>query len=595
MPTLSPDAAKVVAAVNKKFGAGTVMLGSEIQHDLVPRVPSGSLALDVILGGGWPANQWHEIIGEECLAPGTRILGADLIWHRIEDMHVGQEIVGFDEVPSGRGQGRSPEFEKGRITALGRAHLDCFEIRTEYGTTVASAGHLWLVERGGQRTWVRTDGLTERDRIAAIGAPWETDTSYEAGYIAGFYDGEGWLDNGRVRVAQVYGPTLDNALLTLEKLGYTPHVNRQKFKTKPTWQDKATVILPGRYSDLHLIGSTRPTRLLAKAESMWVGKSTRGPRVPVLSVRAVGVREVVTIGTSCKTLVADGMLSHNSHGKTALALKTIAANQERDPLWTAVWIAAEQWVPSYAAMLGVDTSRVIVVETNVMEEAYDAVIAFVESKAVDCVVLDSLPALVPGAEDEKDMDENTVGRGALLTGKFFRKVGKATKRSMLEDERPILGLIINQFRQKIGVMHGDPRTTPGGLGKNYSFFVRVEVRRDEWIEIGSSGSKTRIGQAIKCRTIKNKTAPPQQVAYFDFYFDHGGAVPPGSYDFAKEIVSVGILREVIERRGGWFYYADRKWQGAPALLESIREEITLKEQLETDVLDSVRAERLVGA
>jgi recombination protein RecA len=346
--TINAEAQKVAAAVNKKLGPGTVVLGSEIRHDLVPRIPSGSLALDVILGGGWPANQWSEIVGEE------------------------------------------------------------------------------------------------------------------------------------------------------------------------------------------------------------------------------------------------------SHGKTCIALKTIAANQERDPDWTAVWIAAEQWVPQYARMLGVDVARVLVVETNVMEEAYGAVVDFTESKAVDCIVLDSLPALVPAEEDEKDMDGNTISAGARLTGKFFRKVGKATRRSLIEHERPILGLIINQFRQKIGVLHGDPRTTPGGVGKNYSFFVRLEVRRDEWVEIGSSGSKTRIGQSIKCRTIKNKTYPPQQLAYFDFYFDQGGPVPPGSYDFAKEIVSVGILREVIERRGGWFYYDDRKWQGAPALLASLREEIRLKEGLERDVLDSVRAETLQG-
>jgi recombination protein RecA len=193
------------------------------------------------------------------------------------------------------------------------------------------------------------------------------------------------------------------------------------------------------------------------------------------------------------------LIGESSHGKTAVALKTIAANQKINPDHTTVWVAAEQWVPEYAEMCGVDTSRVIVIETNIMEEAYDAVIAFAESKAVDAIVIDSLPALSPAPEMEKNMDEMTVGRGALLTNKFFRVVGAAIKRSLVEDERAVLGIVINQYRMKIGVMHGDPRTTPGGEGKNYAFFTRCEVRRDEWIEVGPSGNKTRIGQVIKVR------------------------------------------------------------------------------------------------
>jgi recombination protein RecA len=181
------------------------------------------------------------------------------------------------------------------------------------------------------------------------------------------------------------------------------------------------------------------------------------------------------------------LIGEPSHGKTAIALKVIAANQALNPEFTTVWIAAEQWVPDYAAMCGVDASRVIVVETNIMEEAYDAAIAFAESKSVDAIVIDSLPALSPAPEMEKDMNEMTVGRGALLTNKFFRVVGSAIKRSLVEDERPVLGLIINQYRMKIGVMHGDPRTTPGGEGKNYAFFTRCEIRRDEWIEIEGVG------------------------------------------------------------------------------------------------------------
>lgn len=283
------------------------------------------------------------------------------------------------------------------------------------------------------------------------------------------------------------------------------------------------------------------------------------------------------------------IIGEESNGKTAIAFKTIAANQKRDPDFTTVWVAAEQWVPSYAELCGVDVSRVFVIESNIMEEVYEAVIQIVESKSIDCIVIDSLPALVPSAENEKEMEEFTVGRGAIMTNKFFRKVGKASKRSLTEAERPFIGIMINQWRDKVGVMYGDPRTTPGGKGKNYSYFTRVEIKRDDWIEVGTGDNKRRVGQTIKARTLKNKSAPPSQTAYMDFYFADGGSVEPGSYDFAKEIVALGILNGVIKRAGAYYRYAERQWQGADAMVSSIKEEIDLKETLEKDVLETVRA------
>lgn len=279
------------------------------------------------------------------------------------------------------------------------------------------------------------------------------------------------------------------------------------------------------------------------------------------------------------------LIGEASHGKTAVALKCIAANQAKDPNFLTVWVAAEQWVPEYAEMCGVDSSRVLVVETNIMEEAYQAVIEFAESKQVDAIVIDSLPALVPGPENEKAMDELTVGRGAMLTNKFFRKAGAAMKRSLTEAERPILGIVINQYRMKIGVMHGDPRTTPGGEGKNYAFFTRCEIRRDEWIETGSGTNKVRVGQRIKIRVLKNKTAPPQQVAYVDFYFKEHSIYSPGDYDMAKEVAAMSIVLEIVDRKGGWIYYGERKWNGTEAFSQAIREEVDLFEELQAKVLN----------
>jgi recombination protein RecA len=282
------------------------------------------------------------------------------------------------------------------------------------------------------------------------------------------------------------------------------------------------------------------------------------------------------------------IIGEASNGKTAIALKTVAANQAKDPDFTTVWVAAEPFDVQYAEMCGVDTDRVLIVETNIMEEAYEAAIKFCESKSVDLIIIDSLPALVPVSEDEKNMDEMTVGRGALMTNKFFRKVSKATKRSLVEEERGVTGILINQYRMKIGVMHGDPRTTPGGLGKDYAMAIRCEVKRDDWLEVGTGVEKRRVGQTIRIRTIKNKTFPPQQTAYLDFAFADGGVIDAGSYDTAKEIISLSIINGIVDRRGGWLYYGDRKWQGAANLVESIREEIDLRDELSLAVMDTLK-------
>ena len=318
----------------------------------------------------------------------------------------------------------------------------------------------------------------------------------------------------------------------------------------------------------------------------------------VVTADKVRLAERITTGSLTLDVVLGGgwpmnhwveLVGEASHGKTALALKTIGANQKLNPEFTAVWIAAEAFDAKYAELCGVDTQRVILVETNSMEDAFDAVIQFMESKAVDMVVVDSLPALVPSAEDEKHMEEFTVGRGALITNKFFRKVASATKRDLVEAERPVLGIMINQYRMKIGVMHGDPRTTPGGLGKDYAYSIRAEVKRDDWLEVGTGQDKRRVGQTIRVRTIKNKTFPPQQTAYLDFYFADGGAIDAGGFDTGKEIVALSILNGIVDRRGGWMYYGERKWQGAQALIDSLREEVVLRDEISRAVMDTLKS------
>jgi len=289
------------------------------------------------------------------------------------------------------------------------------------------------------------------------------------------------------------------------------------------------------------------------------------------------------------------IVGRESAGKTATALKTIAANQRMDSSFTTLWVAGEHYDRGQAAALGVDNSRVHVTRTQAMETALELMLMAAESKGYDCIVLDSYPALIANEEDEKAMDEAAVALGARLFGKYWRKAGKATQRAMDGSERPMLGIIINQYRDKIGSFSrfGVPQTTPGGHAKDYSYFVRLEVARDEWITEKRPGEKdpVTVGQVIKMRTIKNKSAPPHQVAAVDFYFRDAPlkGFRRGDYDLGKEYVRVGIDFGVISRSGGWYYYADRKWQGRETLETDVRCEPELASQLREDVLTSVGA------
>lgn len=274
------------------------------------------------------------------------------------------------------------------------------------------------------------------------------------------------------------------------------------------------------------------------------------------------------------------IIGEESSGKTAMAYKTIAANQAIDPNFCALWIAAEDYVPDYAKAIGVDLDRLWVVESNIMEQVYDLIIRTLDNRAVDLIVIDSLPSLVPGDEFEKNMDEFTMGLGARLTGKFFRKSSKAQKRSLVHEDRGCTGLVINQWRDKIGVMWGDPRTTPGGKAKNFHYFCRVEVKRDEWIK----DKDETVGQSIKGRTIKNKTYRPQQVAVVDFYFAGTKGFDLGQFDTIKDMINIAASCDIITRAGAYYSYDGQRWQGKDAMILGFREDIGMQEKLRTEVL-----------
>lgn len=293
------------------------------------------------------------------------------------------------------------------------------------------------------------------------------------------------------------------------------------------------------------------------------------------------------------------LIGRESAGKTLVAFKTVAANQKSDPEFTTFWVAAEQYDSEQAEAMGVDNSRVVVASTQQMEVATQLLLEAVESKNFDCLVLDSYPALLPEEEEEKAMDEYTVGAGARMLNKFVRKAGRSSRRKLDGSERPFIGIIINQFRDKVGgfAKFGVPQTTPGGNGKNYFYYARVEVNRKAYVEEKRPGldKPVRVGQIIQFETVKNKSAAPKQVTEVEVYFRGAPfkGFHRGDINVAREYVAMGKVLGVISISGTWLYFGNRKFHGEPGLAKAMGEEPELKEAIAAAVLEAAQDPQLI--
>jgi recombination protein RecA len=229
-----------------------------------------------------------------------------------------------------------------------------------------------------------------------------------------------------------------------------------------------------------------------------------------------------------------------SSGKTTVASHIVAEAQKMGGV--AAFIDAEHAVdPVYMANLGVDVNNLLISQPDTGEEALEIMDALIRSGAIDVVVLDSVAALVPKAEIEGDMGDAHVGIQARLMSQALRKLGGTISKSST------VALFINQIREKIGVMFGNPETTPGGRALKFWSSVRMEVRRGEAIKVGTDV----IGSRTKVKIVKNKVAPPFRTAEFDLMFK-GGISREGG------ILDVGVEQGVIAKAGAFFSYGDQR-------------------------------------
>jgi recombination protein RecA len=261
-------------------------------------------------------------------------------------------------------------------------------------------------------------------------------------------------------------------------------------------------------------------------------------------------------------------------GKTTLALHVIAGAQHGGGV--AAFIDAEHALDTtWAKRLGVDVSSMLVSQPDTGEQALDIVEMLIRSNSVDVIVIDSVAALTPAAEIEGEMGATHVGLQARLMSQAMRKLTAVIAKS-----KTAL-VFINQIRMKIGVMFGNPETTPGGRALKFYSSVRIDVRRLATIKDAGSA----VGSRIRARVVKNKIAPPFREGEFDIMFD-------GGISYEGDLLDLGVGCGVVEKSGAWLNYGDmRLGQGRENAKRYLAENKDLCEELKTKIL---AAKGLVG-
>jgi recombination protein RecA len=257
-----------------------------------------------------------------------------------------------------------------------------------------------------------------------------------------------------------------------------------------------------------------------------------------------------------------------SSGKTTLALHVVAQAQRLNGV--AAFIDAEHALdPLYAARIGVNTDDLLVSQPDTGEQALEIVDVLVRSQAVDIVVVDSVAALVPKAEIEGEMGDSHVGLQARLMSQALRKLTGAISKSSTSV------IFINQLREKIGVMFGNPEVTTGGRALKFYASVRLDVRKIDTIKSGLDI----VGNRVKVKVVKNKVAPPFKAAEFDILYNEG-------ISYLGSVLDAGIDAAVIEKQGSWFSYGEeRLGQGR----ENVREHLRANPDLTQKIVSELKA------
>ncbi len=306
-------------------------------------------------------------------------------------------------------------------------------------------------------------------------------------------------------------------------------------------------------------------RSYGKGSIMKLGEQIAGREVTVIPTGSLPLDLALGVGGMPRGRVIE-IYGPESAGKTTVALHVIAEAQKQGGV--AAFVDAEHALdPIYALRIGVNIDELLISQPDTGEQALDIVEVLVRSSAVDVVVVDSVAALVPKAEIEGEMGDTHVGLQARLMSQALRKLTAAISKSNSTV------IFLNQLREKVGIMFGNPETQPGGRALKFYSSVRLDIRKVEVIKAGLES----IGARVKVKVVKNKVAPPFRIAEFDILFNEGISREGALIDAAVEFC-------IIAKSGTWMSYGDvRLGQGRENVRNFLRENPSLAAEIEAGV------------
>ena len=313
-----------------------------------------------------------------------------------------------------------------------------------------------------------------------------------------------------------------------------------------------------------------------KGTVMRMGDSAIDDKIEVIPSGSLGLDIALGIGGYPRGRVIE-IYGPESSGKTTLTLHAIAEAQKAGGI--AAFIDAEHAFDRYyAAKLGVDVENLIISQPDNGEQALEIADNLIRSGAIDIIVIDSVAALTPKAEIEGEMGDSRMGLQARLMSQALRKLTGTINKTKCT------AIFINQLREKIGVMFGNPETTTGGNALKFYASVRLDIRRSTQIKNGDEV----IGNHSKVKVVKNKVAPPFRQAEFDIMYGEG-------ISKVGEILDMGVEKGIVNKSGSWYSYNDSKLgQGRDAVKEVLKDNPELAEEIESKIVALIKGEPVEG-